>query len=1012
MNDDVPRHPEATVMAAFVEGKLPPDQIAEVAAHLRDCRDCRTVVSETARFEREEETVSRPQWWQFAAIAAVLATIAISVLLVRRREPSPIARLIDTAPTQHRYVEARLSGFRWAQLQAPARGTAPPAVADLKLAGAAGEVLENTKSDHAAGVAYLLIDRRKESIAALEKAAKDSDDAHVWNDLAAARYAFAVQDERPSQLPLALAAADHALRLDPQSPEALFNRALILEHLGILDAARKAWQSYLAAEGDSAWSVEARAHLRALESPASRFDENAPAESMVRQFPEQARRWAEGPLLMNWSEPGKLPRARGIANALAAFNGEKLLGDAVDACERARGRERDALIEGHRLYNEARIALSKREMAIAESKLLRAAQLFREGRSPMEEVALYYAANAIFSQRRGEEALELLRRLRSSIDRDRHRALDAQILWQEALIANSEGDWGAGVRAAEASAAAFHSLGETRNEANVSDTAAHALDMIGAADRAWAYRIRDCAVLANDRNGMGATLRSAATTLQRSGHADGAAAMIDVAIDVLRNDPPQLVAALTERARLANDGDALVTARQALRSVRDGALRATLDGSIDVADASLRIRTEPRHAIATLDRAVAFFSAGNLRTLLPDAYLQRARAYRAAGDDAAAVADYAAAMREVEAQQNTIEDADLRLRFLDTAAQVIEESIELQLARGAVTEAFAIADAARGGRRSTSPGVAVLEYVALPHAIAIFDASREPVTVEQVAIERDVLEQRIASFAEKIRLRAPVQRDAAALYELLMAPVQSRLAGIEEIVVVPDARLQGVPFAALFDAAHGQYLIEQYTLRFALSASAAQEGNGVLEPALLITDPLTDLPRLPASRNEGERIAALYGATAITGEAATRKQFVASAENSALIHYAGHADDHALLLAGDVLSASAIAHLPLKQHPLVVLAACGTFRGETTHVAGMSSLGRAFLLAGARAVVGTLWEVDDDVAATFFYRLHQHLRAGLTPARAVRAAQIEMTHASDERSRHPASWAPVEVLVH
>ena len=182
MNDVRPRHPEATTMAAFVEGALAPDEIAAVAEHLRGCSDCRTVVSETARFEREEEargTPARSNRWWLLAIAAVLAAIAITVPLLRwmgTRNALPIARLIEAAPRQHRFVEARLSGFPWAQLQAPPRGEAIPDPADLKLTGAAGEVLEKTadqrqpQSRHATGIAYLLISRRNDSIAALEKA--------------------------------------------------------------------------------------------------------------------------------------------------------------------------------------------------------------------------------------------------------------------------------------------------------------------------------------------------------------------------------------------------------------------------------------------------------------------------------------------------------------------------------------------------------------------------------------------------------------------------------------------------------------------------------------------------------------------------------------------------------------------------------------------------------------------------------------------------------------------------
>jgi CHAT domain-containing protein len=76
----------------------------------------------------------------------------------------------------------------------------------------------------------------------------------------------------------------------------------------------------------------------------------------------------------------------------------------------------------------------------------------------------------------------------------------------------------------------------------------------------------------------------------------------------------------------------------------------------------------------------------------------------------------------------------------------------------------------------------------------------------------------------------------------------------------------------------------------------------------------------------------------------------------------------------------------------------------------MPSIARAFLAAGARNVVGTLWEVDDDAIAPLFHRVHVELRKGATPSAALRTAQIALAHDPDPRLRHPATWAPVEVL--
>jgi CHAT domain-containing protein len=45
---------------------------------------------------------------------------------------------------------------------------------------------------------------------------------------------------------------------------------------------------------------------------------------------------------------------------------------------------------------------------------------------------------------------------------------------------------------------------------------------------------------------------------------------------------------------------------------------------------------------------------------------------------------------------------------------------------------------------------------------------------------------------------------------------------------------------------------------------------------------------------------------------------------------------------------------------LVVLSACDTAVGPIQGEEGVETLSRAFLLAGARTVISTLWSIDDD----------------------------------------------------
>jgi CHAT domain-containing protein len=663
----------------------------------------------------------------------------------------------------------------------------------------------------------------------------------------------------------------------------------------------------------------------------------------------------------------------------------------------------------------------------------------------MADLASYYVAITLIARNKVAAAHAALRAIASGLP-DRYRGLAAHIHWELALCASIAGDWGSTLREADAAAAIFLALGEPTNVATVDGMATYALERMGATDLAWSRRIRAIAALRGDthRSRRATILHVAALGLEATDRTAAAEAVLDLVLE--DHDDPNvnvMTIALADRARLAGRNGDMAVARSSLADARSWAVRLEDAGpremtvaSIELGEAVLLGKSDPRAALPAFDRAIAYFTERRADALLAEAYLQRARAQKAAGDPRAAAADYAAALHEVGRQRRSAREGDVRIAFADTASQIVEESIELHLTRGEVAAALEVAellpallraDATRVEEREPLPAdVAAIRYVLLRDRLAIFCVSSGGIAARSVWVDRRHLALLLAQFADRVRSRAPVgdvRSAGAALYALLVAPVEGLLAGKHEIVVIPDRELHIVPFAALYDERQRQYLIDRYTIRIAPSvAGAAPIAARELTPAVVIADPATPLgPRLPASRSEAEQIAAMHDATLIRGEEATVPRFTESAGRSALIHYAGHADSDfreaygALLLspAGQdrgILGSSEIARLALPHRPLVVLAACGTARGEAVHIAGMSTLARAFLDARARAVVGTLWELDDDAAGPLFLRIHERLRDGTSPARAVREAQTAMLQSPDERLAHPATWAAVAVI--
>lgn len=89
---------------------------------------------------------------------------------------------------------------------------------------------------------------------------------------------------------------------------------------------------------------------------------------------------------------------------------------------------------------------------------------------------------------------------------------------------------------------------------------------------------------------------------------------------------------------------------------------------------------------------------------------------------------------------------------------------------------------------------------------------------------------------------------------------------------------------------------------------------------------------------------------------------------------------------------------------LVVLSACQTANGGNLRGDGVGSLTRAFLYAGAKRVVVSLWSVSDKPTAALMARFYDGvLRQGLSPAAALREAQLSISRRKGWES--PYYWA-------
>jgi tetratricopeptide (TPR) repeat protein len=214
---------------------------------------------------------------------------------------------------------------------------------------------------------------------------------------------------------------------------------------------------------------------------------------------------------------------------------------------------------------------------------------------------------------------------------------------------------------------------------------------------------------------------------------------------------------------------------------------------------------------------------------------------------------------------------------------------------------------------------------------------------------------------------------------------------------------------------------DRLTGRTTRESSEAIDPNGVSDLSRALRDfDLRNLARLPNTKTEADRLIALANGdeTAVFDFDANYPWVTANNANRyQYVHFATHgfANSENPELSGLVLSLldangnpqngflrlGEIFNLQLPAE-LVVLSACQTGLGENVGGEGMVGLTRGLMYAGAERTVLSLWNVNDEKTADLMVRFYRDIwQNGLTPAAALRRAQLEMWQAGD----HPYYWA-------
>jgi CHAT domain-containing protein len=317
---------------------------------------------------------------------------------------------------------------------------------------------------------------------------------------------------------------------------------------------------------------------------------------------------------------------------------------------------------------------------------------------------------------------------------------------------------------------------------------------------------------------------------------------------------------------------------------------------------------------------------------------------------------------------------------------------------------------------------------------------------------------------------APSDEAAAALYQRLFAPFESKLAAATSVFLAPDGILALVPFARL-KLADGHYWEERQevhllqTSRDLLRADPDRPARGLLalggidfgaaategaKPDSVASANLSaaitrtagtfrEFAALPASGDEATQIKEAYQrlrkdepAEAWTGADASKARLMALPSPPRVLHLATHGfylpreeqEQEPMLFSGialaganrtlagkgddGILLALEAQGLNLEGSELVVLSACDTAQGSPDYSEGLYGLARAFRTAGARNVIVTLWPLNDGEARDFMKDFYRNWlsQARSDPAKALRDTQSAYLKKDDPARRDPRVWAP------
>ena len=275
------------------------------------------------------------------------------------------------------------------------------------------------------------------------------------------------------------------------------------------------------------------------------------------------------------------------------------------------------------------------------------------------------------------------------------------------------------------------------------------------------------------------------------------------------------------------------------------------------------------------------------------------------------------------------------------------------------------------------------------------------------------------------------------IFEHIIHPLKDLIDGNK--LIIPDGPLFFAPFSSLIDE-HGCYLSENYSIQItpslqSLKASMKKVHDRNLGFALFVGNPTVGEVSLhgevftpsdlPNAAEEVKCVSQLFQATPILGRKAKKQVLLELLDKASIIHIAAHGEPNSgeILLAPDrsqnsttssptteesfLLTQQDVMNISVKAR-LVVLSCCDTGKGKVSSE-GVIGITRAFLTAGARSVLATLWPINDSATKEFMEKFYKDLCQGRSVCEALRRTKNIFQKHEKKHYQAVNIWAPFTI---